>query len=100
MEIPMDVGPFIQGTNKGGKTIRKKYIQTIFRDWCKCCGICVAFCPKGVIVFNENDLPKISNPDLCIGCRFCELHCPDFAITIRRKGDLPESLSRVPGLSK
>ena len=29
----------------------------------------------------------------CIGCRFCEIHCPDFAITVserqlkRRKGD-------------
>ena len=92
--------PFIQGTNNGGKRTKKRYTQTIFRDWCKCCGICVAFCPKGVIVSDENDLPRISDSDLCIGCRFCELHCPDFAITVRRKEDLAESVSHVPRSSK
>jgi len=27
----------------------------INRDWCKGCGICVAFCPKEVLVLDEQD---------------------------------------------
>ena len=83
MENAKSIEATIQGASNGRQKIKKKFSQTIFRDWCKSCGICVAFCPKGVIVINENGLPKISDPDLCIGCRFCEVHCPDFAITIR-----------------
>ncbi len=62
---------------------KQLYCQTIFRDWCKACGICSAFCPKNVIGRDESGAPVIERPDQCIGCRFCELHCPDFAITIK-----------------
>jgi len=62
---------------------KKHFTQFIFRDWCKACGICSAFCPKGVIGKSATGEPVIEHPDACIGCRFCELHCPDFAITIR-----------------
>jgi len=68
------------------KKEKKLYEQLIFRDWCKACGICSAFCPKNVIGRNEAGEPVIENPDACIGCRFCELHCPDFAITIIEQG--------------
>ena len=61
---------------------KKFYEQVIFRDWCKSCGICVAFCPKHVIGQNHAGQPIIEHPKDCIGCRFCETHCPDFAITI------------------
>ncbi|MBW2195549.1 MAG: 4Fe-4S binding protein [Deltaproteobacteria bacterium] len=57
----------------------------IFRDWCKACGICSAFCPKNVISMDQTGAPVIEHPDDCIGCLFCELHCPDFAITIRER---------------
>lgn len=60
----------------------KLFTQTIFYDWCKACGICIAFCPKEVFGCNEAGKPVVERPDECIGCRFCELHCPDFAITI------------------
>jgi 2-oxoglutarate ferredoxin oxidoreductase subunit delta len=73
-------------TNNGNKKLKKEYTHTIFRDWCKRCGICVAFCPKKVFVRNEDGMPEISNPTACIGCRFCELHCPDFAISIKQNG--------------
>jgi 2-oxoglutarate ferredoxin oxidoreductase subunit delta len=73
-------------SNKKGKKVKKIYHQLIFRDWCKCCGICIAFCPKNVIIQDENGRPVVAHPDACIGCRFCELHCPDFAITIEGNG--------------
>jgi len=65
------------------KKAKKGYSQIIFRDWCKKCGICSAFCPKNVIGQNEEGGPVFERPEDCIGCRFCELHCPDFAITIQ-----------------
>lgn len=65
------------------KKPKKYYDQTIISAWCKGCGICVAFCPKKVFTTNDMGMPVIQNPDQCIGCRFCELHCPDFAIAIR-----------------
>ena len=64
---------------------RELYDQIIFRDWCKACGICIAFCPKNVIGRDSNGTPVIERPDDCIGCRFCEIHCPDFAITIQER---------------
>jgi 2-oxoglutarate ferredoxin oxidoreductase subunit delta len=64
---------------------RERYNHVIFRDWCKSCGICSAFCPRHVIGRDETGAPVIERPEECIGCRFCELHCPDFAITVQEK---------------
>lgn len=75
------------GSNKkSGKKKKRLYDQLIFKAWCKSCGICIAFCPKNVIGKNEAGEPVIERPDDCIGCRFCEIHCPDFAITILERG--------------
>jgi 2-oxoglutarate ferredoxin oxidoreductase subunit delta len=54
----------------------------IYGDWCKKCGICAAFCPKGVLRQEKNGTIRAQRPDLCDGCRLCELRCPDFAIQI------------------
>nr|MBF0222032.1 4Fe-4S binding protein [Desulfobulbaceae bacterium] len=77
------------------KKEKRLYTQKIFLDWCKGCGICIAFCPKNVFEPGVNGKPVIVNPDSCIGCNFCEQHCPDFAISIedrsllrRRKTDV------------
>ncbi|MDY6838996.1 MAG: 4Fe-4S binding protein [Thermodesulfobacteriota bacterium] len=76
------------------KKPKRLFSQIIFRDWCKACGICSAFCPKDVIGVSETGEPVIERPDDCIGCRFCELHCPDFAITIKeRNGGEPRNPS-------
>lgn len=50
--------------------------------WCKRCGICSAFCPKGVLTPGKDGLPQIVAPEKCIQCRLCEIRCPDFAIRI------------------
>ena len=71
------------------KKQKRYYRQRIFRDWCKACGICSAFCPKKVIGRDDNGAPKIEHPDDCTGCRFCELHCPDFAIDIQEYDTAP-----------
>jgi 2-oxoglutarate ferredoxin oxidoreductase subunit delta len=49
---------------------------------CKACGICVALCPRGVLVEGAGGVPDVSNAEACTGCRICELHCPDLAISI------------------
>ena len=50
-------------------------------DWCKGCGICAAFCPKGVLVVK--DKVRIVDQSKCIFCGQCEQRCPDYAIYIK-----------------
>ena len=49
--------------------------------WCKGCGICAAFCPKGHLEIKDEKVCFAENTD-CILCGVCELHCPDYAIYI------------------
>lgn len=58
-------------------TVEKELI--IKEDWCKGCGICVAFCPKNVLEL-VNEKISIKDIDSCIKCGQCELRCPDYAI--------------------
>jgi len=56
---------------------------------CKACDICVSYCPAGVLNMKEDIhgmMIEVSHPEACIGCRDCELHCPDFAIYVAEKG--------------
>ena len=52
-------------------------------EWCKGCGICSAFCPKGVLGLDE-DTRKVFVKDgsKCTGCGNCELYCPDFCVEL------------------
>jgi 2-oxoglutarate ferredoxin oxidoreductase subunit delta len=60
----------------------RQYRIDIFMAWCKSCGICVAFCPRKCLAQNEDGSPVVTRPDLCSGCAWCEIHCPDFAISL------------------
>ncbi|WP_432737052.1 4Fe-4S dicluster domain-containing protein [Maridesulfovibrio sp. FT414] len=66
---------------KGNSTV------TIFPDWCKGCGICVAFCPGKVMELNDQGKAVVVREEDCVSCGFCELHCPDFAIMVRPKAE-------------
>jgi 2-oxoglutarate ferredoxin oxidoreductase subunit delta len=62
---------------------KRKYKIEINQKWCKGCGICMALCPKGILVPEGLDQKaSVTDPDLCINCKMCEVHCPDFAIRV------------------
>jgi len=58
---------------------------TVNEKLCKKCNLCVAFCPRKVLT--GTGAPEITNAGACVGCLQCEMHCPDFAITVRRRDD-------------
>lgn len=70
---------------EGGSPPRKEFKHDIYRAWCKQCGLCAAFCPRGVIELDDTGAPVIAHPERCTGCGWCELHCPDFAISVRER---------------
>jgi 2-oxoglutarate ferredoxin oxidoreductase subunit delta len=50
-------------------------------DWCKGCGICVAFCPREALEIIQEKV-SLKEDNQCILCGLCEQRCPDFAIFI------------------
>jgi 2-oxoglutarate ferredoxin oxidoreductase subunit delta len=69
-------------TRKGCMAKPKLKEHVINREWCKGCGICVAFCPKKVLELDRHEKAVAARPEDCIACRLCELRCPDLAIEI------------------
>lgn len=76
----------------GGKVEEKKVKKSVerqqpsafvhvFPEWCKGCGICVAFCPTGVLEM-RGQKAVVANPDKCVRCYLCARRCPDFAIGV------------------
>lgn len=61
-----------------GKSVK----HLIDKEWCKGCGICIHFCPKNVLEFDEKGKAAAARPEDCIACMLCELRCPDLAIQI------------------
>jgi len=45
----------------------------------------VAFCPTGVLAKDETGNPYVKDIEKCINCGWCEIRCPDFAITVETK---------------
>ncbi len=58
---------------------------TINEKFCKGCGYCVRYCPKNVIVIEENDKAVVKDLGGCIGCLNCATICPEAAITISKE---------------
>lgn len=65
---------------------------------CKGCGLCVDICPAGVLGLVEDPenkwgiSVKVEGVDFCIGCKMCEMQCPDFAIFVNILNDEENSL--------
>jgi len=51
-------------------------------DYCKRCGICIAFCNREVFTTDEYEKPVVDFLDRCVNCKLCVLRCPDFAIRL------------------
>ncbi len=56
----------------------------INEQWCKGCGICVAFCPKEALFMDEKGKAK-KEKEKCTACGICETFCPDFAISLVKR---------------
>lgn len=68
---------------------KRRFKPKIDEDMCKGCLLCVYACGKfGADILGESVevtsmggvLPKVEGD--CIGCRWCERFCPDFAMSV------------------
>ncbi len=63
---------------------------TFERNRCKGCELCVAVCPKHIILMDTATNTKGYHPakvermEECTGCAACARMCPDSAITVER----------------
>lgn len=70
----------------------KVYIDEMI---CKGCGVCIYNCPKNVIHFSSAQnrkgftVAEVYQIENCIGCRLCEISCPDFAIYVVKEEPEP-----------
>lgn len=64
----------------------------IYYEWCKKCGICVAFCPTGTLGLRDDGAPYVKHPEKCIHCEKCDTLCPDYAITGAAKGERSQNV--------
>jgi len=66
-------------------------------DWCKGCNICIDRCPVDALEesskLNKRGIrpPKLKEKNECNYCRYCELICPDLAITV-----IPDEETKKP----
>ena len=58
---------------------------------CKGCKLCLAACPKKLVVIGEQinshgyHFATQINPEQCIACKLCAIMCPDSAISVYKE---------------
>jgi 2-oxoglutarate ferredoxin oxidoreductase subunit delta len=62
--------------------VRGIYQINVYKELCKACGLCVAWCPQDVLAADAEGYPITPYLAQCINCKLCERHCPDFAIEV------------------
>ena len=74
--------------------IAMKFSVTFRTERCKGCGLCIEFCSKKILGFDESVLNAsgvhpviIKEPDACVGCCNCAMMCPDGIITIEKNDE-------------
>jgi len=72
-----------------------RYKVNVKKDWCKGCGICISFCPKGVLALDDEGKVYSKDPEKCRGCGNCEIYCPDFAISLGRLEHEPKQQDKI-----
>lgn len=78
-------------SSRGESSLRIRGRPEINPDFCKGCGYCIEFCPRGVLEFSGQinsqgyQYPRIKPgmEDSCVACGLCERLCPDYAIQVR-----------------
>jgi 2-oxoglutarate ferredoxin oxidoreductase subunit delta len=56
----------------------------IFGMWCKGCRLCIELCPTKVLALGENEQVIVVKPENCTACHWCDTHCPDLAIVVKK----------------
>jgi len=62
-----------------------------FKEYCKGCGLCIEKCPKKCLFFSKESVGFLGTPSVeieikeCIGCKVCEVYCPDCAISVEKE---------------
>jgi 2-oxoglutarate ferredoxin oxidoreductase subunit delta len=64
---------------------------SFYYDSCKACGLCVHFCPRDILDFDEDTINPLGfhpvivvKPEECTGCAICALMCPDLVIEVEK----------------
>ncbi len=81
-EQAVDVPKVTEGKPQARRGPRGQVV--IFGTWCKGCGLCAAFCPTGVLALDAEGHPYVVAADKCTACHWCDTHCPDLAIVVKR----------------
>lgn len=88
-----DLRQMVDSLNNMKVRERGSYMQKVEfeEDRCKGCKLCVAACPKKLIVLGTHLNTMGFHPaivvdqDACISCAFCARMCPDTVITVRKE---------------
>ena len=46
--------------------------------------MCAAFCPASVLALDRDGRPVVVVAEECTACHWCDTHCPDLAIVVKR----------------